>query len=262
MSDPLEILIVDDDLGMAETLGDILEAKGYQVRLASGGRQAIALLSSRPADVVLLDIKMPEMNGVEVLRRIRSLCPSALAVMMTAYALPDLIAEAEQEGVVAVLAKPLPLDRILEFLGRLAPAKTVFIVEDDQGFQTSLRDVLEAHGYTAVSAANADEAQETLRRFRPDVVLLDLRLPGKSGEELLHEIRTLNPGAAVLLMTGYAQEYQAVVARSLREGALVCLQKPFELSEMLRHLAGARAQLAARELNGCGIHGERNSPGS
>lgn len=261
MPEPLDVLIVDDDLGMAETLGDILEAKGYRVRQAFGGRQALAALAERPADVVLLDIKMPEMNGVEVLRRIRERCPAALTLMMTAYALPDLIADAEAEGAVAILAKPLPLDPILGFLARLASTRPILVVEDDPGFRAGLRDVLEAHGFAVAYAADAVEAREALRDLRPDLVLLDLRLPGGSGDELLREIRAANAGAAVLLMTGYAAEYRTEVAQSLREGALACLEKPFALSDMLRHVAGAHAQLAARELHGHGIHDQRNRPG-
>ncbi len=255
MPETLDLLVVDDDPGMAETLGDILEATGYRVRLASSGREALAALSCRPADVVFLDIKMPEMDGVQVLRHIKELCPAALTVMMTAYAVPDLIAQAEREGAMAILGKPLPVDEVLAFLSRLSRSQPVLIVEDDLGFQVSVRDILEAHGCTVTVAADAARAVELLRASRPDVVLLDMKLPGGSGYDVLREVRRLDPNVAVFLMTGYAKEYQALVARSLREGARLCLEKPFDPSAMLGHINGARREQAGRHLSGHTIHG-------
>jgi CheY-like chemotaxis protein len=114
----IRILIVDDDPGMAETFGDILEAKGYQVQIASDGPQALTYVGKESFDITFLDIKMAGMDGVEVLHRIKQARPGALVVMMTAYALPDLIAQAEREGALAVLSKPLPLDRVIRPLAR------------------------------------------------------------------------------------------------------------------------------------------------
>jgi CheY-like chemotaxis protein len=176
--------------------------------------------------------------------------------MMTAYAVPDLIAQAEREGAVAVLAKPLPLDRVLRFLTQLAPAKPVLIVEDDPQFRAGLRDILEAHGYVVAAASDAAEAQAALRASPPDVLLLDLKLPVGSGYEVLREARALCPNAAVLLMTGYAQEYHTQVTQGLRDGALLCLEKPFDPSDMLRHIHEAQVQRAAREFSGHCLHGQ------
>lgn len=116
MGEPLKILIVDDDAGMAETLGDILDAKGYEVKIARDGPEALAMFQAEGFDLIFLDFKMPKMNGVEVLQSMKRMCPKTAAIMMTAYAVPDLIAEAERVGVVTILTKPLPLDRVLKFL--------------------------------------------------------------------------------------------------------------------------------------------------
>jgi CheY-like chemotaxis protein len=122
MSNPLKILIVDDDAGMAETLGDILEAKGYQVKIAPDGPEALDIFKTEAFDLIFLDFKMPKMNGVEVLQSMKRICPGTAAIMMTAYAVPNLIADAEREGVVTILTKPLPLDRVLKFLEEMASA--------------------------------------------------------------------------------------------------------------------------------------------
>lgn len=122
MAKPLKVLIVDDDAGMAETLGDILEAKGYDVKIAPDGPEALEILQQESFDVTFLDFKMPKMNGVEVLQSMKRIRPQTSAIMMTAYAVPNLIAEAEREGVMTILTKPLPLDRVLKFLEEVIPS--------------------------------------------------------------------------------------------------------------------------------------------
>jgi CheY-like chemotaxis protein len=248
MDNSMRILIVDDDAGMADTLGDILEAKGYRVEIALDGLQALARLEAQPYHVIFLDFKMPQMDGLEVLRRVRRMAPGTLVVMMTAYARPDMMAEAEREGALAVLAKPLPVERLLQFLETVVPSKPVLIVEDDGAFASTLRKVLEAHGYATAHAADPPGALEAARRSRPDVVLLDLNLQAGNGFEALRGILSLDPSTVVLLMTGYGQEMKPLVDQGLREGARLCLRKPIDTGDLLQHLASVRQERAATQL--------------
>lgn len=250
MPERLRILVVDDDAGMAETLGDILEAKGYEAEIASGGLQALALVQARQHDVIFLDIKMPQMNGVEVLRQVRVISPGTLVVMMTAYALPELMAEAERLGALAILAKPLPLDRVVQFLEELKSAKPVLIVEEDADLANSLEGVLRANGYPAACAKGAMGAMEAMRRFRPDVILLDLKVLFSDGHEVLRAIRQFDSSSVILLMTGEGMELKSLLDQSLQEGARLCLQKPFQPTEVLQHVAGVRVERAIRKLRG------------
>jgi len=251
----IRILVVDDDIGTAETLGDILEASGYEVELAAGGPEALARFAAKPFDVVFLDIKMPGMDGVEVFRRMKRL-GEVPAVMMTAYALPDLIAQAVREGVVAVLAKPLPVERVLHFLASLTPGRPILIVEDDASLAESLQDLLRSHGHTVSWVATGSEALAAVRREQPDVVLLDIKLPNGNGYEVLQAIRTEFPATAIIMMTGYGQELKALVDKSLAAGALECLSKPFDIAQVLRAIAKARAQRAGVRLQEPEPHGQ------
>jgi len=246
----MNILIVDDDPGMAETFGDILEAKGYRVRIASDGPQALSYVGNESFDVTFLDIKMAGMNGVEVLQRIKQARPGALVVMMTAYALPDLIAQAEREGAAAVLAKPLPLDRVIRFLTELLPQRPVLVVEDDPSFGQTLQDILERSGYAVAHTTDALDVSAMLREAHPDVVLLDLKLPGHNGCEVLREIRSRDADIPVFLMTGYGQELRTLVEQGLQDGARLCLHKPFSPADLLQHLTDVRAERATSHLVG------------
>jgi len=235
---------------MAETFGDILEAKGYQVQIASDGPQALTYVGKESFDITFLDIKMAGMDGVEVLHRIKQTRPGALVVMMTAYALPDLIAQAEREGALAVLSKPLPLDRVIRFLTELLPQRPVLVVEDDLSFGQTLQDILERSGYSVTHTTDALEVSAILREAHPDAVLLDLKLPVQDGCEVLREIRLLDANVPVFLMTGYGQELQGLVEQGLRDGARLCLYKPFSPVDLLQHLTAVRAERASSQLRG------------
>ena len=101
---------------MTRTIALILQHKGYAVDVAQDGLTAIEKVEQTPFDAVLMDIKMPRMSGVEAHRRIKAIHPRMPVIMMTAYALEDLVAEALQEGAYAVVYKPLGIDRVIELI--------------------------------------------------------------------------------------------------------------------------------------------------
>lgn len=113
MSAILQILIVDDTPAMADTLVDILEIKGFGVYAAHSGPEALKLLQEHPIDVLLTDVKMPEMNGVELYQAARAIQPNLYAIFMTAYAADDLIKKGLNLGVKTVLTKPLDINLLL-----------------------------------------------------------------------------------------------------------------------------------------------------
>jgi DNA-binding NtrC family response regulator len=107
------ILVVDDDIGMADTLTDILEANRYEVGAAHSGDAAVSMVRDRAYDLVLMDIQMPGLNGVQALIAMKAGGMVARVIMMTAYTRDDLVEEAERQSGFPVLPKPLDLDRVL-----------------------------------------------------------------------------------------------------------------------------------------------------
>src|SRR2546430_14421654 len=82
------ILVVDDERSMREMLAILLKREGHDVAVAENGRAAIDLLNQRPFDLVVSDARMPDIDGLEVLRHARSINPSVIAIMVTAYGSP------------------------------------------------------------------------------------------------------------------------------------------------------------------------------
>ena len=113
MSQTASVLIVDDNASQHKTMSLILRRKGYVVATASDGPEAIEKVRQRLFDMIFLDIKMPLMNGVETYRRIKDIRPDAVVMMMTAYAVEDLVQQALQEGAHGILYKPLDIERVI-----------------------------------------------------------------------------------------------------------------------------------------------------
>jgi CheY-like chemotaxis protein len=113
MSETISILVVDDNLAMATALVDILEVKGFVVHTAASGAEALEILRVEPVDILLTDVKMPGMNGLELYQATRKAYPRLFTIFMTAYSADDLIQQGMAEGVKTVLDKPLDIHFML-----------------------------------------------------------------------------------------------------------------------------------------------------
>lgn len=110
------VLVVDDDVGMVETLSDILAARSYDVVTAYSGEIAVGMVRQKPYDVVLMDIQMPGLNGVEALKAMKAVVPGMSVIMMTAFTRHELVEEARRCTALAVVPKPLDIDRVLTLI--------------------------------------------------------------------------------------------------------------------------------------------------
>ena len=110
----LRVLVVDDEPGMRETLVDILEAVGYDVRAAIDGEAALDVVRAHGVDIVVMDVQMPKRDGVSVLEQLRP--PPPTVIMMTAYALEERLRAAVDANAFAILHKPFPVGRLLSLV--------------------------------------------------------------------------------------------------------------------------------------------------
>lgn len=116
MNEKPQILVVDDNPPMTDTMVDILKVKGYIAYAAYSGSQALDILREQPVDLLLTDARMPDMNGVELYREARKVHPELITFLMTAYAADDIIDKGLGEGIKTVLTKPLEIDHLLMML--------------------------------------------------------------------------------------------------------------------------------------------------
>ena len=196
-------------------------------------------------DCVLSDIKMPEINGVELYRAIKAQRPDMPVVLMTAYSSDSLVEEGLEEGAIAVLTKPLEIGLLLTFFSFLRKERSVVIVDDDPEFCRTLGDILRARGFAVTQVTDPHDAVAQIGA-NGQVVLLDMKLDDTNGLEVLKGIREEYSRMPVILVTGYQKEMAAVIEAALEVGAYTCLYKPFEIGELLEVLTEVRH----RELRG------------
>jgi len=229
-----KILVVDDDKEFCTSMADILEVKGYEVESENSGAQAIAKVKEKSFDVILMDIKMPVMNGVEAFKQIKKISPKTAVIMVTAYSVEDLIKEALAEGAFGVLRKPLDIDKLIEQI-ELAKERgmLILITDDDPATRETFKDVLETKGYKVSTAATGEEAIEQSRERPDDILFIDMKLPALNGLETYLAIKEINPRAIAVIITGYYEGMKDLVDKALEKGAYTYLTKPLDMDKVL-----------------------------
>jgi two-component system, NtrC family, response regulator HydG len=227
------ILVVDDEVDTCRNLSDILTDLGYHVDVAHDGPSALDLVRQNAYDVALLDLRMPGMDGLELLHHIRRLRSGTVGIIVTAYAGTDTAERAVAAGAWQVLAKPVDFTRLLALVEEVIGQPLVLIVDDDPDLCQSLRDVLCERGYRVCLAHDESAAAAHLRDTSFRVVLIDMRLPDGDGASVYRRVRQANPQARTVVITGHRGEMDERVREVLRQGANAVCYKPFDVGNLL-----------------------------
>lgn len=112
----IKLLIVDDEIEFATTLAERMELRGIATQTANNGKEALEMVHSSPPDVVILDLKMPDMSGLEVLERIKTMQPAIEVIMLTGHGSTASGIEGMEKGAFDYIMKPVDLNDLLEKL--------------------------------------------------------------------------------------------------------------------------------------------------
>lgn len=236
------ILVVDDDQMMVRTLAEILRLKGWEVATAFDGAEAVRAVEASSFDVVLMDVKMPVMNGVDAFKAMRRVRPDVRVALMSAFAAQELLNEAVEEGVLRVMAKPVHVASLLEFLSAsVRQRRPVLLMDHDEAFLSTLADVLALRGFDTVMAEGLDDALRLLRERQPAAVLLHMHLGTVPTRDAVLAVHEVSPEVALILYSGQPGA-QHEIDRSLPpELVYAYLQKPFpvdRVAEVLNDIVG------------------------
>ena len=223
-------LLVDDNLAFAENLAEILRDAGAEVVLAASGAQALELAAGARFDALVTDMRMPVMNGARVVHEIRRVDPGLPALVITAYTGEADLLAAREEGLLAVLPKPVPIETLLALLGSARRDGLVAVVEDDGMLADLLSEALRQRGFSAVTAQSVAEAGR-LGGVKPFVALVDLRMPGEKDGAALRLLLERSPRLPVLVMSAHADAM-------LKFRATRTFSKPFDMDELLGAVEG------------------------
>ncbi len=242
------VLIIDDSDDSRVLLTQLIEESGYRVYTAGSGEGGVsAALDHRP-DLIVLDLLMPEMDGLETLQRIRAHPSVALTPVIVVSAVAAEY-QSRLPGAVEVLEKPVAREALTDAIDRAlhaSPAR-VLIIEDSE----DARSLLEAHlagfpGLEVDSAPSALDALAKLQEFNADLILLDLVMPGMDGVEFLKRIRRIERYRETPVVVITAKTLSEDEQRVLDRHAITVLHKGGELgAELARTLRSALRRIRA-----------------
>jgi CheY-like chemotaxis protein/anti-sigma regulatory factor (Ser/Thr protein kinase) len=229
------VLVVDDDPDIAQLVRMQLEGNGYRVLTASRGQKALGIMKEDEVDLVVLDRILPDMNGLEILDELKSI-PATAAIPVIILTVVEDDGEAMARGASAYLVKPVNEQLLLEQVNTaLTREGRVLIVEDDDDTADVLTRALRRVGFTTEAASDGYEALAAARRLHPDVIIMDLRLPGMDGYEALsHLKRNVATGTIpIIAVSAHVSNPVAERERLITLGATEFLPKPITIGDLI-----------------------------
>lgn len=248
----ISILIIDDDLMNCDLLTTVFTRHGYRVISATSGREGLELFRRHAPRVTLIDLRMPEMDGLAALKEIRAMDPKAPVIILGGGATEVQENQARTLRVTDFIRKGLSLDVLVEAVHRVSqlPVKSgaepvpqaggseapttgesVLVVDDDPLVRDLLMQFLGLRGYRVLGAKDGTEALRLVEESAPDVILLDILMPGISGVEVLQALRDQDYHGGIIVMTG--SHNQEILEDAWALGPQEVLGKPIDLDRLL-----------------------------
>ena len=300
----IRLLLVDDEADYVRTMAERMEMRDVGSRVALSGEEALRMVDEDTPDVMILDLRMPGIDGMQVLERVRRTHPHVQVIILTGHGSDREEREARRLGAFEYLQKPADTARLLstvrsawrkslQFLKEskegfdrsmmaaalaeegltedatsqltpppreapaeaaeatsaevesAAPALKVLYVDDEEDFVRTMAERMEMRDLGGEVALSGDAALRALEADVPDVMVLDLRMPGLDGLEVLRRVKATYPQVAVIVMTGRGTEDDEERARAL--GAFAYLTKPVDITDLMETIrAAGRANPSAR----------------
>ena len=262
----LKALVVDDDFNTCDSVTKLLTRVGMRAEWTLSGREAVlrarqSIELGDPCRAYIIDWRLPDMNGIEVTRQIRSLNDDTPIIILTAYDWSDIEAEAKAAGVTAFCSKPMFLsdlrDTLLTAIGHAAPAaaepdilpeaqadfrgRRVLLVEDNELNREIAVEILHEYGFLVDTAENGAIAVDKVRSSpadRYDLVLMDIQMPVMDGYTATRRIRALNDPAraAVPIVAMTANVFEEERKRAFDCGMNGFLSKPLVIDALISAL--------------------------
>ena len=166
-------------------------------------------------------------------------------MMMTAYEVEDLIREAIESGAFGVVHKPFNLKKLIGKIQtsmETGKGSLILIVDDDFSNAITLKNILFEKGFNVGTAFNGEDAVAMAREKEYDIVFIDMNLPAMNGLETYLAMKEINPSMVAIMITGYHEEMEDLVRKSIQNDAYTCLKKPLNMDSVLSMVERIREQ--------------------
>jgi two-component system, chemotaxis family, CheB/CheR fusion protein len=253
------VLIVEDDPALREVLELVFKVDGYTTAVAAHGREALALAAQRTIrpDIVIADYNLPGgLTGIQVMLGLREVLRREIPVIiLTGDISTDTLREIARHGCIQ-LNKPVKAEELTQLVGSILALRSkpppraskppapeaagalerpaIFVVDDDEALRYSMRALLEADGRAVETYASCEAFLAAYRRGRAGCLVVDARLPGMSGLELLEHLKSEGSTLPAIMLTGHGDVPTAV--RAMEAGAAGFIEKPVRPEMLLARI--------------------------
>lgn len=235
--DQIRILVVDDEAGLRTTLAANLELEDFTVVEAANGAEALDRLSSESFNMIISDMRMPEMNGLDLLREVKQRTPDVPIVLMTGFELEEMIDQAVNEGVFTILTKPFRIEDVLEIVRRATRSSVLVVTEKECDSRATAKATLDSAGVPTQMVVNRDEALELIGTGGTDVCLVEL-CGDSAAREMIGRIRERDASVSVIAVSPPLDSEAMNQMVATRPFALI--EKPIEARLLLQTIVRAR----------------------
>jgi CheY-like chemotaxis protein len=262
------ILLVDDETINLDVLSRRLGREGYLVSQAESGRKALDLMQVQKFDLVILDVRMPDMDGIEVLKNIKAdvKTRSTPVIMLSAHSSDKIIRKCLLLGAADYLSKPLIMDlarnRIeisLPNREQVPPAAgkdLTFLLVDDHPLNIDLLGrMITKLGYRPITASSGAKALELIGKEKIDLVLLDIIMPEMDGLQVLSEIRKTHSAGQLPVIMVTAEDDNSTMLNAINEGANDYVTKPYDMIFLRKRIEACLAAQVLVNQTGLGAVG-------
>lgn len=249
-NEPIRLLLVDDEEEFLLATSQALGRRGISVTVAPNGVTALEKISRELFDIVVLDVKMPDIDGIEVFNQLRDSHPEMPVILLTGHPSTSDAFHTSKKGIADYIAKPVDMDelagKVKEVIVRsrqkpqesttgsdsgTEPKISVMIVDDEVDLLQSLSRAFTRRGLRVATAESGSRALDILDSVLVDVMVLDVKMPGMDGLEVLTRVKERHPSIQVILLSGHPSVDAAL--EGIKLGASEYLKKPAEIGELV-----------------------------
>ncbi len=233
MSMNKKIMVVDDNTEYCNSITDFLELEGYDVVGIHDGFKAIESISKDYFDLVLMDIKMQGMDGIDTFSKLKGISPKTATIIMTAFAVEERIIEGLRAGIFGYFLKPINHDRLFcSIENAFADSALVMIADNNKESCSGLHDVLVEKGYRVVTARDGEIAIQMAKENRFDIAILDNHLSDINSTKTSSSIRYIRSDITIIII-GNKEKTGDIVESSHENDDYTYLERPLDMAHLL-----------------------------